>query len=211
MSGLVLIMSLAACGDGAASQGPEPTAAQRPAVPDGWTTLTTPEGDVRLTVPPDIDLINAAPGSLAAQPPMRDGVVPFEVIVEAPGAELGPPRAGESVFDYLRDRGWLPSADQGLTFGSVVERETMLPAGRAFEVRMSVQPGTPEEGRVAIYLIETQAGVALLRFVGTPAGMELRTGQIDLMSRLIEFGIQVRPRSPHQSDDSSRPASSTRP
>jgi hypothetical protein len=206
MSGLALIMSLAACGgDGAASQAPEPTAAQRPTAPDGWKTLTTAEGDVRLIVPPDIDLINAAPGSLAAQLPMRDGILPFEVVVEAPGAELGPPGAGESIFAYLQNRGWLPGADAGITFGPIVERETSLPAGRAFEVRVSVQPGTPEEGRVAIYLIGTQAGFALLRFVGTPAGMEARRVEIELMSRLVEFGVLP---SSRQSDDSSGAGSS---
>lgn len=146
------------------------------------------EGDVRLVVPADIDLMHTDAGSLVAQPPMNDGVVPLEICVLAPGTELGAPQAGESSFEYLQQRGWLPQADEGVSFAPIVERVTMLPAGRAFEVRTSVQPGTPEEGVVVIYLIETDSGLALLRFVGTPAGMEERSRDIELMSQLVEFG-----------------------
>jgi len=62
------------------------------------------------------------------------------------------------------------------------------PAGRPFELRTTVQPGTSEESIAVMYLIETDAGFALLRFVGTPAGMAERSVDMDLISRLVEFG-----------------------
>jgi len=160
-----------------------------PAVPDGWTTLTTEEGDIRLVVPADIALIHAAPGSLTAQPSMRDGVIPFEVMAVGP-RELGRPETGQPITQWMEHRGFLPAAAEAVTRGPTTERETILPAGRAFEVSTSVQPGTPEEGRVVLYLIETDGGLALLRFVGSPAGMAERAADIDVMSRLVEFGEQ---------------------
>lgn len=51
-----------------------------------------------------------------------------------------------------------------------------------------MQPGTAEESRVVIYLIEPEAGSALLRFVGTAVGMEARIGDVKLMSQLVEIG-----------------------
>ena len=188
-----LIGALAGCGSAVpASATPQPTAAARPAIPDEWTTLTTEEGDIQLVVPPDIELINAAPSSLMAQPPMREGDIPFEVMAVGPG-ELRPPPAEESIPQWIEQRGFLPQAAEGVTVGPTTERETILPAGRAFEITTSVQPGTPEEGRVVLYLIETEAGLALLRFVGTPAGIEERTADMDLMRRLVVFGEQPEP------------------
>lgn len=166
----------------------EPTAAVRPAIPDGWTKLATEEGDIRLVVPPDVGLTLAAPGSVTAQAPMRDGVIPFEVMAIGPG-QLGSRGAGQSVSSWMQETGWLPRAAEGVKLGPVTERETMLPAGRALQVATSVQPGTPEEGRVVIFVIETEVGLALLRFVGTPAGMEERAADMDLISQLVEFGL----------------------
>ena len=171
---------------------PQAAVAVRPAAPDGWTTLTTEEGDIRLVVPPDVALMNAAGGSLTAQPPMRDGVTPFEVMAVGP-SELGRPETGQAFTQWMEQRGFLPPAGEAVTRGPTTERETILPAGRALEISTSVQPGTPEEGHVVLYLIETDGGLALLRFVGTPAGMAERTADIDLMSRLVDFGEQPAP------------------
>jgi hypothetical protein len=185
---ITALLLVACAGGGDVSPSPDSTVAERPAAPDGWTTFETDGGNARLVVPADIDVMHVDADSISAQPPTRGGVVPFEIWVVAPGTELGEPRAGESSFEYLQQRGWLPQADEGVSFGPIVERDTMLPAGRAVEVRTSVQPGTPEEGRMVIYLIETDTGLALLRFVGTPAGMEERSRGIELMSQLVEFG-----------------------
>lgn len=95
----------------------------------------------------------------------------------------------------MEQRGFLPSAGEAVTRGPTAERETILPAGRAFQISTSVQPGTAEEGRVVLYLIETDGGLALLRFVGTPEGMAERTVDVDLVSRLVEFGEQPAPSS----------------
>lgn len=182
---LVIALLLAACG--ASEVAPLPS--QPPSPPADWVILSTDEGDVRLVVPPDVGLVHAAAGELMGQPGMRDGVIPFEVTALGPG-QLTPaaPVPGQSVFEYLQHIGYLPQASEGVVFAETVEREVMLPAGRAFEVRTSVQPGTTEEGRAVIYLIETETGFALLRFVGTAAGMEERSGDMDLISQLADFG-----------------------
>lgn len=126
---------------------------------------------------------------IQAQPPIRDGVIPFEVTALGPG-QLTPdtPEPGQSAFEYLQALGQLPRAGEGVTFADTTEREIMVPAGRAFHVWTSVQPGTAEEGRMVMYLIETETGFALLRFVGTAAGVEERTRDMELMSQLVEFG-----------------------
>lgn len=189
---LILIGALGGCGSaGPPAATSQPTTAVRPAIPDEWMTLTTEKGDIQLVVPPEIELVNAAPGSIVAQPRMRDGVIPFEVTAVGP-SQLGPPPAAEeSMTQWLEQRGFLPRAADGVTVGPTTERETILPAGRAFEITASVQTGTPDEGRVVLYLIETEAGPALLRFVGTPAGMEERTADMELISRLVLFGEQA--------------------
>jgi len=179
---------LAGCGSAVpASATPQPTTAIRPPSPDEWMTLTTEKGDIQLVVPSDIELVNATPGSIMAQPPLRDGVIPFEVMAVGP-SELGPPPAEKSMPQWMEQLGFLPPAADGVTLGPTIERETTLPAGRAFEITTSVQPGTPDEGRAVLYLIETEAGPALLRFVGTPAGIEQRTPDMELISRLVVFG-----------------------
>jgi hypothetical protein len=188
----MLIGVLTGCGSAVpASATSQPTIALRPAIPDEWMTLTTEKGDIQLVVPSGIKLLNSAPGSITAQPPMRDGVIPFEVMAVGP-SELGPPPAEGSMPQWMQQRGFLPQAADGVTFGPTTERETTLPAGRALEITTSVQPGTPDEGRAVLYLIETEAGLALLRFVGTPAGIEERTADMEFISRLVVFGEQPR-------------------
>lgn len=179
---------LAGCGSGSPTlPTSEPTAAVRPAVPDGWVTLTTEAGDIRVVVPPDVGLVHTAPGSVMGQPPMRDGVIPFEVFAISP-RELGRRGAGQSIAQWMEDQGLLPQAAEGVIRGPTTERELILPVGRAIEITTSAQPGTPDEGRVVLYLIETADGPAVLRFVGTPAGVEARRADMALMSQLVEFG-----------------------
>lgn len=179
---------LAGCGSGSPTvPTSEPTAPVWPAVPEGWVTLTTEAGDIRVVVPPDVALVHTAPGSVMGQPPMRDGVIPFEVSAIGP-RELVRRGAGQSIAQWMEEIGLLPQATEDVIRGSTAERERILPAGRAIEITTSAQPGTPDEGRVVLYLIETAGGPAVLRFVGTPAGMDARTAEMALMSQLVEFG-----------------------
>lgn len=127
---------------------------------------------------------------------MRDGGISFEVTALGPG-QLTPqqPAPGRSSFEYLQNLGRLPSPGEGVTFADTVERELMLPAGWSLEVRTSVQPGTAEEGHVLVYRIETETGLALLRFVGTAVAMEARIGDMELMSQLVRRESSVSRRS----------------
>jgi hypothetical protein len=167
---------------------PPPGADARPPIPRGWVTLTTPDGDLSLVVPPEIEAIHAADGDLMAQAPMEDGVIPFEIIAVGPG-RIHPPRpsAGMTVAAYLQATGYLPAPDAAVTYGDTSERSVSLPTGTAIEFRTTPQPGLVDEGRVVIYLFEAPKGVAMLRFVGSPEGMDRRAAEIDLISRLAMF------------------------
>lgn len=167
----------------------EPTLFVRPAVPDGWSTIASDEGDVRLAVPPDASIMLTA-GSVLAHGPFHDGAVPWEAWATGPAALIDQPRAGQSIVDWLGQSGWMPQAGEGIAQGPTTEREYILPAGRALEVTTSLEPGTPDEGRAIIYVIETGGGLAVLRFVGAPAILEERALDLQLMSQLVEFGDQ---------------------
>ena len=167
---------------------PPPGADARPPIPRGWVTLTTPDGDLSLVVPPEVQSIHAADGDLMAQAPMEDGVIPFEIIAAGPG-RIHPPRptAGMTVAAYLQATGYLPAPDAAVTYGDTSERSVTLPTGTAIEFRTTPQPGLVDEGRVVIYLFDAPKGVAMLRFVGSPEGMDSRAAEIDLISRLATF------------------------
>ena len=167
----------------------QPTLSGRPTVPDGWSTIASDEGDVRLVIPPDATIMLTA-GSVLAQGPFHDGANPWEAWATGPRALIDQPRAGQSIVDWLGQSGWMPQAWEGFTQGPTTERETILPAGPALEVTTSLPPGTPDEGRAIIYVIETDGGLAILRFVGTPAILEERALDLQLMSQLVEFGDQ---------------------
>ena len=183
------LMAAAVLAGCSASAPPPPSAApgamERPAVPAGWRTITSDEGDVRVVVPPDADVLQTA-GSVLAQAPTDVPGAPFEVWVTGPAAIIQP-TGGQSTMHWLEDSGWMPREGGGIVFGPTTERELFLPAGRAIEVTTSVQPGTPDEGGVVLYVVETGGGFAIVRFVGTPALLEQRTLQIQLISQLVEF------------------------
>ena len=182
--------SLGACASTRpASPSAEPTLSVRPPVPDGWSTIASDEGDVRLVIPPGATIMQTA-GSVLAQGPFRDGAVPWEAWATGLRALIDQPRAGQSIADWLGQSGWMPQAGEGITQGPTTERELILRAGRALEVTTSLQLGTPDEGRAIIYAIETGGGLAILRFVGTPAILEERALDLQLMSQLVEFGNQ---------------------
>jgi hypothetical protein len=185
--GTVALALLVACAVQPAPS-PQPGAAARPPIPRGWVKISTPEGDLSLVVPPEVETMHAADGDLMAQAPMEDGVIPFEIIAVAPGRiqPLQSP-AGTSVAAYLQATGYLPAPEAAVTYGDTSERSVTLPAGTAIEFRTTPQPGLVDEGRVVIYLFEMPKGVAMLRFVGSPAGMDGRAAEIDLISRLVDF------------------------
>jgi hypothetical protein len=189
----VTVAVLAGCAAGAVpSASVEPTPAERPPVPGGWRAVTSDEGDIRLVVPPGASVLFTAGGILLQAPRLAPNTADdsrelFEIWVSGPDALVDQPRAGQSTVQWLAQSGWMPAEDDP-ALGPVTERETLLPAGPALEVRASTHPGTPEEGRAVIYAIATDRGLAILRFVGTPAVLEERAIHIELISRLAEFG-----------------------
>lgn len=187
-AGAVVILGLlVGCGPTSASV--EPTIPERPAVPDGWREVTSDAGDVRLALPADLDVIFTAAG-IMAQEPAQNGAPQFEVLAAGPADLLPQPRSGEQVSTWLAQQFWVPVAGEGGVTQTAdrTEREVVLPAGRALEVAITAMPGSPDEGRVVVYAIATGAGLAIIRFVGSPAAMNAREGELHLIALLAEFG-----------------------
>ncbi len=183
---IVLIGLLTGCGSPASSV--EPTIPERPAVPDGWREVTSDAGDVRLALPADIDAIFTAAGILA-QERAQNGPPEFEVLASGPADVFPQPVSGEQVSNWLAQQYWVPVAGEGGVTQTAdrTEREVVLPAGRAVEVADTAMPGLPEEGRVVVYAIATEGGLAIIRFVGSPARMEARSDELRLIALLAEF------------------------
>lgn len=185
---ILVLGLLAGCGS-APAPSVEPTIPQRPAVPDGWHEVTSDAGDVRLALPADVVAISTEP-SIWAQEPARNGVPQFEVSAFGPADVSPQPRSGEQVRIWLEQQFLVPVAGEGgvTQTADSAEREVVLPAGRALEVSITAMPGAPEEGRVVVYAIATEGGLAIIRFVGSPARMDARSDELRLVAFLAEFG-----------------------
>ena len=184
---IVVLGPLVGCGSAQAPR-VEATIPERPLVPDGWREVTSDTGDVRLALPADVDAISTAPG-IWAQEPARNGVPEFEVIASGPADGSPQPRSGEQVRTWLEQQFWVPVAGEGGVTQTAdrAEREVVLPAGRALEVAITAMPGAPDESRVVVYAIATEGGLAIIRFVGSPARMDARSDELRLVAFLAEF------------------------
>ena len=192
---LLVAISIVGCGASQVSTpAPEPTEAVRPSVPGGWSTITSDEGDVEVAVPPDFEVLSSM-GGVLAQPPIGEqaAVSTLEIFAQGP-ALIEQPTGGESIDEWLERTGWLPRAGEGgvTAIADRTERELILPSGRAVQVVVTVQPGTADESRVAFYAIETEEGVAILRFIGSPAErLAAREDELSLVAKLVRFGGDV--------------------
>lgn len=178
---------LVACALASPSSAPEQTPPVRPAMPVGWQTATSNEGDVQLALPPDFDALLTTPGVLAQA--TAAGVGPaLEVWATAPDA-VPQPGGGASVRAWLEQLQWLPATGEGgvTDVSGATEREVLLPAGRALEIAMTADPGTEAESRVVVYAIATEQGYATIRFTGLPAFMEQRAVDLLLITFLVKF------------------------
>jgi hypothetical protein len=185
---LLVSATLAGC---AAPVSTEPDILSRPDVPQGWLTISSDEGDLRLTLPPDFEAVSTVSG-IVAQPPIQDsGRSNLEVWAASPAA-LVQPRGSESVRGWLDNSGFAPVAGDvsGLTdVDQISERQVELPAGRALEVVFVIQPETDAAVRLVIYAIETADGIGVLRINGSPPSrLEERTRELLLIPLLAEFG-----------------------
>jgi hypothetical protein len=184
---IVVLGLLVGCGSPESSV--EATIPERPAIPDGWHEVTSDAGDVRLALPADVDALSTA-GGILAQEPAQNGVPQFEVIASGPADVFPQPRGGEQVSTWLTEQYWVPVAGEGGVTQTAdrAEREVVLPAGRALEVALTAMPGSPEESRVVVYAIATEDGLGIIRFVGSPAAMSAREGELRLIALLAELG-----------------------
>jgi hypothetical protein len=193
-----LILAIAAVGCGAppvTTPTSEPTAPVRPNVPEGWSIVTSDEGDVEMALPPDFSVVSSAGGILAQPPIVEQGgaISMLEVSVQGP-ALIEQPRGGESVTAWLERAFLLPRPGEGgiTEVADRAERRMMLPSGRAVEVAVTAQPGTEDESRVVVYAIETSDGIAVLRLIGfPPRRLDERASDLILLVNLVRFGADL--------------------
>jgi hypothetical protein len=177
----------------AASTAPDSALAATPAVapdvPPDWIVTSSEDGSVSLAVPPDL-IPTALPREVLAQAPMAAaGFTPIEIwAIGSPGAQPQP-RGGEPLRGWLEAASWVPRAGQGgvTAVGDVEEGEVLLPAGRAYRVAITAQPGTPEASRVIAYAIATERGFAVLRMLGHPDAVRDRADELELIGLLAAF------------------------
>ena len=179
----LLLILVASCSTSA----PEPTAATLPDRPAGWRSIASDAGDVALLVPPDFEASFTAEGVLA-QPADQDGASTLEIWAHGP-VSVPQPTAGETLRDWLEQSGWVPVAGGVTTIGDRTDREVLLASGRALQVALTVQPRTPEESRVVVYAVQTQTGIAILRFIGwPPQRIHERADELEIVAQLATFG-----------------------
>ena len=185
---IVILGLVAGCGS-APAPSVEPTIPERPALPDGWHEVTSDAGDVRLALPADLDVIFTGSGVMA-QRAVPDEEARLEVIAVGPADVFPQPRTGEQVRTWLADHLWVPIAGEGgvVQLADASEREVVLPAGRALEVATTAVSGSPDDGRVMVYAIATEGGLAILRFVGRPGTINAREDELRLIALLAQFG-----------------------
>lgn len=189
----VLLVMATACETPSAAPA-TPEVIVRPPIPPGWTTISSDAGDVRLTMPPDFEPVFTDDGVLAQPPPDVDGGIPaLEIWASGPASIVPQPESGAQLRTWLERSAWLPSAgDDGVTtVAGRTERELALPAGRALEVAITVQPGTDAASRVVVYAIATDGGIAIVRIIGLPpARLEERADELLTVAALVEFGAE---------------------
>ena len=180
----VLALSVLASACAEAQPEPIPT---RPAVPDSWVVVETDEGDVRLTLPPELAPLHTAGGIIAQEPMTAAGIIELELMASGPYTLVDQPASGESVVEWLREQSLVPR-DDGLTvIGSTSTSEVAFPTGRGVEVSTMVFPGGPEEALVITYAVRTTVGIVVLRFIGQPERLRERADDLRLITFLAEF------------------------
>lgn len=180
--GVMAAVVLTAC----SSSGPD--LPDRPPVPATWHTVASTSGDVRVTLPADLEGVDTTSG-VFAKPTEASGSALIEVFVTGPAA-LTQPSGDEPRGDWLHSQGWLPRVGaRGVTeVGERTENPVLLPAGEALEVIVTADVGETAQLRVVSYAIESDVGSGILFIQGAPAVMDQRASDIRLIASLLEFG-----------------------
>jgi hypothetical protein len=182
-AGLSVLIFVAGCA--ATDAPPRPS---RPAVPEGWFTRETDEHDLRLTLPPELDVLSSTGAILAQEPMTSAGIIELEVWASAPSGLSNQPEPAQPLADWLTEQSLVPRKDGVTLVGETSTTFVSLPSGEGVEVRTSVFPGRPEESVVVVYAIRKMSGVAVIRFVGRPERLEERADDLDRVVLLAEFG-----------------------
>ena len=153
---------------------------ERPAVPDGWTATLASSRDLRLTLPPYLE-IRDVDGTVFANESPGGNPSWLGLTAAGPGSTVQP-RAGQSLGSWLRS--FLSQAP----LAQVETRTISLPAGDAVELRALAAEGTPEEAQVILYAIQTDDGAAVLWLTGRPEDFVNHAADLQLIPQLLETG-----------------------
>jgi hypothetical protein len=174
---------LTACG-ASPTETVEPTLPPRPDVPQGWRTITSDEGQVRLVVPPDLVVFHAA-GSVHAN--RESGDSELIMVAALPPEQLNQPR-GELPADWANAGGWLTAAQGHVDLADVTTREVLLPAGPTYELTSRWMLGDLGPRWTVLYVIQTPNGYGLLQVSGAGQPPNPPPRELRLMRELVEFG-----------------------
>jgi hypothetical protein len=174
---------LTACA-AAPSETVEPTLPPRPDVPQGWRTITSDEGQVRLIVPPDLVVFHTA-GSVHAN--RENGDSELIMVAAIPPEQLNQPR-GESPAEWANSGGWLTAGQGHVDLADVSARNLLLPAGPTDELTSTWMLGELGRRWTVLYVIQTPNGYGLLQASGAGDPPEVPPRELRLMRELVEFG-----------------------
>lgn len=153
---------------------------ERPAVPDGWTTTLASSRDLRLSLPPYLEVQDVDGTVFANESP--GGNPSFLGLTAAGPIAAVQPRAGQSL------ESWLRSFLDRSSVSQVETRSVSFPAGSGVELRALAAEGTPDEAQLVLYAIQTDDGAAFVWFTGRPEDFVNHAADLRLIPQLVETG-----------------------
>ena len=181
-SAAVLAVATLVGGCGGESSTPEPTLPPRPAVPEGWRTVTTDEGDVVMALPREF-VVGSTSGAISGFPEL-DGPASTGVIVMGP--ETHELEAGQTVDQWIEANNWLTAQRDGARLGPVQRERVLLPAGPALEITASYEADGAAAWSI-LYVIDTGREPTVARFGGDGAPPDDLPDELALIRDLMAF------------------------
>ena len=166
----------AACTGG---PGTPPAPAATVEIPGGWSTVSTTDGGLQLTLPPWLVLFDNVNAIFANEPPPGPGEeIPMQLMAMGPQAD-GQPGPGEDLGRWLERR--LADPGQGVPIVTRID----LPAGPAVRFDRTDRAGMPTAWRLLAFAIERPVGVAYLQIDGPPDAWPARIADIERVVQLF--------------------------
>ncbi len=185
MTGIVRALTVTAALTLAIAGCAEPTAEERPdhaTTPDGWTTVESSAGDLRLDLPPWMVPFETHAAIFANEAPAQDGQTFLQLLAEGPRTAESQPAPGESLEQWLEARIETRGRWRGTT------RRTLFATGPGVVIERVLSPGSSEEWRLAAYAIETPFGVAYLLIDGPMTAWVGHEADAELIPLLMDVG-----------------------